>query len=165
MNRRYPERPLVGVGAVIFRGEEVLLVRRGQEPQKGAWSLPGGLVELGERLDAALHREVREETGLTVKILGITAVLDRIYQDPDGRVSYHYVLIDFACEYLSGDLHPASDITAAQFVSLKDLSRFTLPAFTEQVIHQAVWQKKSGTFLPLSGGTEAGKTSGPLTPR
>lgn len=151
MNRHYPDRPLVGVGAVIFRGEEVLLVRRGQEPQKGIWSLPGGLVELGEGLEAAIQREILEETGLTVKVLGVTAVLERIYRDPEGRVAYHFVLIDFACDYLAGELRPASDITAARFVTLSDLPAFALPRFTEEVIRRAVQQKNIGGFLPLPG--------------
>ncbi|MCL6620962.1 MAG: NUDIX hydrolase [Syntrophobacterales bacterium] len=149
MKRHYPEQPLVGVGAVIFRGEEVLLVRRGQEPQKGAWSLPGGLVEVGERLTAALLREVREETGLQVRILGITAVLERIYRDEQGGVPYHYVLVDFACEHVAGEPRPASDITAARFVPLPELESLQLPPFTARVIHRARRQRAAGAFLPL----------------
>jgi 8-oxo-dGTP diphosphatase len=149
MKRHYPDRPLVGVGAVIFRGEEVLLVRRGQEPAKGSWSLPGGMVEVGESLEAAIKREVWEETGLTVKVLGITAVLDRIYRDNVDKVPYHYVLIDFACEYLSGEVTPASDVTAARFVSLETLSDLPLPSFTAQVIRRARDQKKNEAFLPV----------------
>jgi 8-oxo-dGTP diphosphatase len=149
IKRHYPDRPLVGVGAVIFRGEEVLLVRRGQEPAKGSWSLPGGMVEVGESLEAAIKREVWEETGLTVKVLGITAVLDRIYRDNVDKVPYHYVLIDFACEYLSGEVTPASDVTAARFVSLETLSDLPLPSFTAQVIRRARDQKKNEAFLPV----------------
>ena len=149
MKRHYPDQPLVGVGAVIFRGEEVLLVRRGQEPAKDAWSLPGGLVELGETLTAALIREIAEETGLTVKILGVTAVLERIFPDPAGKIAYHYVLIDYACEYLEGELQPGSDITAGQFVPLTDLERFDLPQFTLEVIRRAQAQQRQGTLLPL----------------
>jgi 8-oxo-dGTP diphosphatase len=149
MNRLYPDRPLVAVGAVIFRGEEVLLVRRGQEPAKGSWSLPGGVVEVGEDLTAAILREVQEETGLVVTILGITAVLERIYRDDADRVPYHYVLIDFACEYVSGEVTPASDVTAARFVSLASLNDLPLPSFTVQVIRRARDQKKNGTFLPV----------------
>ncbi|MBW1991446.1 MAG: NUDIX hydrolase [Deltaproteobacteria bacterium] len=149
MKRHYPGQPLVGVGAVIFRGEEVLLVRRGQEPAKGVWSLPGGLVEVGESLEAALLREVREETGLSVAILGITAVLDRIYRDPDGRIPYHYVLIDFACEYVTGELQPSSDIDAARFVTAVELEDAGLPEYTARVIQRAWEQRRQGTFLTL----------------
>jgi ADP-ribose pyrophosphatase YjhB (NUDIX family) len=134
---------------VIFRGEEVLLVRRGQEPAKGSWSLPGGVVELGESLEAAILREVWEETGLAVKVLGITAVLERIFRDDDDNIPYHYVLIDFACDYLSGELTPASDIIAARFVSLDGLPEFALVSLTTQVILRAREHKEKGAFLPM----------------
>jgi ADP-ribose pyrophosphatase YjhB (NUDIX family) len=150
MKRRYPDQPLVGVGAVIFRGEEVLLVRRGQEPAQGDWSLPGGLVELGETLIAALHREIAEETGLRVRIFGIAAVLERLFPDAAGKFAYHYVLIDYLCEYLEGELKPGSDITAARFVALADLDRFELPQFTLKVIRRVWEQFRQGTYLPLT---------------
>jgi 8-oxo-dGTP diphosphatase len=137
------------VGAVIFHGDEVLLVRRGQEPAKGSWSLPGGVVEVGETLEAAILREVQEETGLTVKVLGITAVLERIYRDDADKVPYHYVLVDFACEYVSGKITAASDADAARFVSLDSLKDLPLPSFTAQVIQRARDQKEKGSFLPV----------------
>jgi 8-oxo-dGTP diphosphatase len=149
IKRHYPDQPLVGVGAVVFKDATVLLVRRGQEPGRGSWSLPGGLVELGETLEAAIHRELAEETGLTVRLLGISAVLERIFPDPDGRVAYHYVLVDFLCDYMGGELIPGSDITAARFVVKGDLSGFDLPQFTLDVIHRAWDQKQQGTGLPL----------------
>ncbi len=149
MKRHYPEHPLGGVGAVIFRGEEILLVRRGQEPAKGLWSLPGGLVEVGETLSEAIKREVLEETGLTVRILGVTAILERIYRDPAGEDPYHYVLVDFACEYEDGDLRPGSDITAARFVAAGDLDRMKLPESTAAVIHRAREQRRQSAFLPI----------------
>jgi ADP-ribose pyrophosphatase YjhB (NUDIX family) len=149
MKRHYPEQPLVGVAAVIFKGEEVLLVLRGQEPSKGVWSLPGGLVEVGETLLAAVHREIFEETGLTVKILGVTAVLDRIYRDDAGQIPYHYVLIDFTCEHLGGEPAPGSDATATKFVPLGELEQLDLPEFTAAVIRRAWDQKQSNAFLPL----------------
>jgi 8-oxo-dGTP diphosphatase len=96
----YPQQPVVGVGAVVFRGGEVLLVRRGQEPARGSWSLPGGLVQLGETLEAAIQRELAEETGLTVTLLGISSGVERIFPDHDGRIAYHYVLVDYLCDYL-----------------------------------------------------------------
>jgi len=144
----------VGVGAVVFRGEEVLLVRRGQEPALNSWSLPGGLVELGETLSAAIQRELAEETGLTVKILGIAAVLERIFPDPDGAIVYHYVLVDFLCDYLAGELAPASDVNAARFVPLADLAGFDLPSFTADVIRRAWEQKRQKTSLPLMEGAD-----------
>lgn len=152
IRRLYPNHPLVGVGAVVFRGEEVLLVLRGQEPARGAWSLPGGLVEVGEGLEEALRRELAEETGISVKVAGVTAVLDRIYLDSDGGVPYHYVLVDFLCDYDSGDLFPGSDITAARFTPIAALPQYDLPEFTARVIERAWEQKRLGGVLPLLGG-------------
>jgi len=150
MKRHYPDQPLVGVGAVVFKGDEVLLVRRGQEPALGSWSLPGGLVELGETMAAAIKRELAEETGLSVTLLGIAAVLERIFPGPDGAIAYHYVLVDYLCDYLGGELRPGSDITAAQFVSLNDLAGFDLAHFTAGVIRRAWEQKRQGSWLPLT---------------
>jgi 8-oxo-dGTP diphosphatase len=149
MRRHYPDRPLVGVGAVVFKGGEVLLVRRGQEPARDSWSLPGGLVELGESLAAAIVRELAEETGLTVALRGIAAVAERIFPDGGGRIAYHYVLVDYLCDYLEGELRPGSDVTAARFVSLDQLPDFDLPPFTADVIRRAWEQKQQGTFLPI----------------
>jgi ADP-ribose pyrophosphatase YjhB (NUDIX family) len=149
MKRHYPDQPLVGVGAVIFRDDEVLLVRRGQEPALGSWSLPGGLVELGETLEDALRRELAEEAGITVRIIGVTAVLDRIYRDPEGGIPYHYVLVDFLCDYEAGELRPGSDITAARFYPLSALAGLDLPAFTARVIRRAWEQKRQGGVLPI----------------
>lgn len=139
----------MGVGAVVFKGGEVLLVRRGQEPARDSWSLPGGLVELGETLEAAITRELAEETGLTVNLLGIAAVAQRIFPDPDGRIAYHYVLVDYLCDYVAGESTAGSDITAARFVPLGDLDRFDLPRFTADVIRRAWEQKQRGTCLPV----------------
>ena len=139
----------MGVGAVVLKGSEVLLVRRGQEPAKDSWSLPGGLVELGETMETAIQRELAEETGVRVHLLGIAAVLERIFPDVEGRVAYHYVLVDFLCDYLEGELTPGSDITAARFVPLNNISGYDLPQFTTDVIRRAWEQKRQGTGLPL----------------
>src|SRR6201986_2505945 len=115
VRREYPEAPIVGVGAVVIDGTKVLLVRRGNEPLKGEWSLPGGAVELGETLQQGVVREVLEETGLVVVPAGIVEVLDRITQDEvlqdgaPGRVRYHYVLIDFVCHVTGGAMRKGSD--------------------------------------------------------
>jgi ADP-ribose pyrophosphatase YjhB (NUDIX family) len=106
-------------------------------------------VELGEPLEDALRRELAEEIGIAVKVLGITAVLDRIYRDPERGIPYHYVLVDFLCDYEAGELRPGSDITGARFLPLSELEQFDLPAFTARVIRRAWEQKKKGGIIPL----------------
>jgi len=125
-SRRYPARPIVGVGAVIVEGDRVLLVERGQEPQKGFWSLPGGLLELGERLEEAVRREVREETGLDVEILSVAGVFERILRDASGRPEYHYVLVDYLCRVVGGRLRPATDVSRAAWVARAELAVYRL---------------------------------------
>ena len=121
MNRRYPERPLVGVGAVVPRGESVLLVRRGRAPALGKWSIPGGLVRVGESLAGALAREVREETGLSVRVGDLVAVLDRVIRDAEGRIEYHYVLLDFLCVAGEGEPVAGDDALECAFFPLSAL--------------------------------------------
>ena len=135
--REYPDRPIVGVGAVILDGERVLLVRRGNEPLKGEWSLPGGGVEVGETLETAIAREVLEETGLEVVVGPMIDVLDRISVDPDGRVRYHYVLIDFVCRPTGGTLCSATDAADAEWAAISDLERFSLADATLKMIEKA----------------------------
>ncbi len=119
-SREYPSAPIVGVGAVVIENAHVLLVRRGQQPLLGQWSLPGGAVELGETLKEAIVREVREETGLTVVPTAVLKALDRIERDPQGHVRFHYVLIDFLCSVSpeQGTLGAATDVSEAQWVPL-----------------------------------------------
>ena len=139
MRREYPEAPIVGVGAVVIDGTKVLLVRRGQEPLKGEWSLPGGALELGETLQQGVVREVLEETGLIVVPGGIIEILDRITPDEaSGRVRYHYVLVDFVCHVAGGALCSASDAEEVRWVERDQLQNgFRLAPVTLVVIEKA----------------------------
>ena len=132
--RTYPDRPLVGVGAVVVHDGRALIVQRGAQPRRGEWTVPGGLLELGETLRAGVEREVLEETGLVVKAGPVLDVFDSIYPDSEGRTQYHYVLIDFLCEWISGELKPASDILDARWITLADLEGTPLIGFTAEVI-------------------------------
>lgn len=136
-DRRYPDRPFVGVGAVVVSDEKVLLVKRGQQPLAGQWSLPGGAVEVGETLEACLLRELREETGLEVEVGPVVEVFDRITHDAAGRVEYHFVLVDYLCWPVAGHLHPSSDVDDAVFVAPADLGRYSLTAKAMAVIERA----------------------------
>jgi ADP-ribose pyrophosphatase YjhB (NUDIX family) len=136
--RRFPPRPIVSVGAVVVDAGRVLLIKRARPPLRGEWSLPGGAVEVGETLTAAVQREVLEETGLVVAVGDMVEVLDRIHTDPDGAVAYHYVLIDFVCTVVGGQLCASSDALAATWARLEDLAAFALQPVTMEVVQKAV---------------------------
>jgi ADP-ribose pyrophosphatase YjhB (NUDIX family) len=135
MSRRYPARPLLGVGALIFDDRQrVLLVERGRPPLAGEWSLPGGLVETGERLEDAVVRETWEETGLNVEAASIATVFERIMLDDAEGCEYHYVLIDFYCAVLGGDLRPGDDSRHVAWFAIDALAKLRLTAGTLPVI-------------------------------
>jgi len=158
-NREYPERPLVGVGGVVIAGDRALLVRRGTEPLRGEWSIPGGLLEAGETLAAGVVRELQEETGLTVRVVELIEALDRIFADPAaipgppgdstaesaGEASfaaqnvppkprYHYVILDYLCETISGEPRAGGDVTDVAFVRETELPAYSLPPHTLRVL-------------------------------
>jgi len=136
-DRRYPTRPFLGVGALIFEGAKILLVERAKEPLKGYWSLPGGILETGEKLEAAIRREVLEETGLEVEPLSIFEIFERIMPDAGGRPEYHYVLIDYLCRPTGGRLQAASDVSRAEWVAEQNLGQYRLTEGTLAVIERA----------------------------
>ena len=136
MKREFPDHPIVGVGGVVVYRGRVLLIRRGSEPLKGAWSIPGGLLELGEELAEGVRRELKEETGLDVKPLQVLAVFDRVFREGP-RVRYHYVIVDYACRLKGGRLRAASDVLDARWVRREDLPQYHLSEKATSVLLQA----------------------------
>jgi len=136
-DRRYPKRPIVGVGALIFRRGLILMAQRGKEPLKGFWSLPGGALELGESLDAGVRREVREETGLVVQPLKVFEIFERIMRDAAGEPEYHYVLVDYLCRVSGGTLHAGDDVCAVMWVEREALKQLQITEGTLAVIEKA----------------------------
>lgn len=138
--RRYPEHPLVGVGGVVFDPSgRVLLIRRGAEPMKGRWSIPGGMLDIGETLAEGVRREVLEETGLLVTVGPLVTTFDRILRDEDGGVEYHYVLVDFLCEAPGGCVpEAASDAAEARFVLPEELADYQTTSNLPRVIETAL---------------------------
>ncbi len=136
--RQYPERPIVGVGAVIVDAGKVVLVRRRYEPLAGRWSLPGGTLELGETLETGAAREMREETGLHVDVGPIIEVFDRIMLDEERRVRYHFVLVDYLCRPVGGELQAGSDVDDAVLVTPASLGAYDLTAKARAVIARAL---------------------------
>jgi 8-oxo-dGTP diphosphatase len=137
-SRQYPERPIVGVGAVIVQDGKIVLIRRRYEPLAGQWSLPGGTLELGETLEAGTAREMLEETGLVVDVGPVIEVFDRIKLDETRRVRYHFVLVDYLCWPVSGELRAGSDVDAAVLVAPQDLGPYHLTPKATAVIERAL---------------------------
>jgi ADP-ribose pyrophosphatase YjhB (NUDIX family) len=136
-DRRYPKRPLVGVGAILFRRDRVLMAQRGKDPLKGWWSLPGGALETGESLKEAVCREVLEETGLEVSPAGVFEIFERIIRDDRGVPEYHYVLIDYICKVTGGKLCPGDDVDQVEWVRRADLPKLQITEGTLGVIEKA----------------------------
>jgi 8-oxo-dGTP diphosphatase len=134
VSREYPERPVVGIGAVIVDAGKVVLIRRRCEPLAGRWSLPGGALELGETLEAAVVREMLEETGLDVEVGPVIEVFDRIMLDAERRVRYHYVLVDYLCRPRGGILCAGGDVDSAILVEPAHLGRYDLTEKAASVI-------------------------------
>jgi len=134
MKREYPDAPLVGVGAIIIDRDRVVLVKRGNPPLAGEWSIPGGMLELGETLRQAAVREALEETGLTVEVGALLGVYDRILRDADERTLYHYVLIDFLCRRIVGEPHAAGDAAEARWFAREEVGELSLAEDTSDVI-------------------------------
>jgi 8-oxo-dGTP diphosphatase len=145
-SREYPERPLVGVGGVVIDNGRALLIRRASEPLRGEWSIPGGMLELGETLEEGVARELLEETGLQVRVLELIEVFERIVYASNGESTaseglrqprFHYVIADYLCERISGEHAAASDVTDVVFAREDDLERFSLTETALRILHKA----------------------------
>ena len=140
--REYPARPIAGVGVVVCKEGAVLLIRRGNPPRRGEWSIPGGVVKVGETWRAAAQREVREECGVKVHVGAIVDAIDIVARDETGRVQYHYAVVDFAARYVRGKVRAASDVMEARWVPLDELDALALPEQTRAVIGKAIRMTK-----------------------
>ncbi|MEE9516902.1 MAG: NUDIX hydrolase [Candidatus Adiutricales bacterium] len=138
MSREYPSRPFVAVGGLIFKGEKALLVRRVKNPGRGQWSIPGGAIKAGETLSQALLREMREETNLEVEIGPLVEAVERIVRDPEGKVRFHYVILDYLCFAPQDEPKPGSDVSEVCFASAKDWPGFGLDRLALDTLHKAL---------------------------
>ena len=138
MSREYPHWPVVAVGGIVVKKGKILLVRRGREPNRNLWSLPGGAVRLGEGLREALVREIEEECGIEVEVGEVVEVLDQVHYDQEGRVRYHYVIIDFLVSWRAGQLIPASDILEARWLDPASLKGLPLTEGLPPVVERAL---------------------------
>ena len=136
MQREFPELPLVGVGAIIIENSRVLLVKRAHPPLQAQWSIPGGVLEVGELVREAAIREAREETGLIVEPGELLGVYDRVLRNAEQRVQYHYVLIDFLCRRVGGELQAADDATEVRWFAREELPALNLAEDTQDVIQK-----------------------------
>jgi 8-oxo-dGTP diphosphatase len=147
--REYPERPVVGVGGVVIENGRALLIRRGGEPLKGQWSIPGGTLETGETLEEGTRREMEEETGLRVRVVELIEVFERIFPDearrsePGGRPRYHFVILDYLCERLSGEARAGGDVTDVAWVAESDLEPYQLTPTATRILKKAFAMSKS----------------------
>ena len=136
-SREYPDRPFVGVGVVVLRRDNVLLVQRGKAPNKGQWSIPGGKQLLGETVIEAIHRELLEETGVKIELPVLLDVVDFIVHDEIGKIQYHYTLVDYQAEWLSGECQPGDDADAVKWYPFEELDSLGLVEITKEVILRA----------------------------
>jgi 8-oxo-dGTP diphosphatase len=149
IKRTYPEQPIVGVGGIVFKDDSVLLIKRGGEPAAGQWSIPGGVVDVGETLADAAVREVWEETHLRVEPVALVKILDRIFRDKEDRIVYHYVLVDFLCRCTGGKVQPGTDALDARFIPIQDLASLNVIPVTRKVIYEAADMNKEAASLNL----------------
>lgn len=141
--REYPSQPIVGVGGVVVSNDRTLLIKRGRPPLEGQWSIPGGLLEVGETLIEGVRRELREETALEVRPLELIEVFERIELDGGGKPRYHYVVLDYLCESLGGEARAGSDVTHVAWATREELQKYSLSSTATRVISRAFEMARS----------------------
>lgn len=147
MKRTYPDRPFVAVGAIVVNDGRVLLARRGKEPSRGVWSVPGGAVHLGEELKAAARREIREELGIEVELTDVIEVLERVTRDGEGRVQYHYVIVDFLGRWSGGEPTPSEEALEVAWVAPEEFPQYEMTRGTADVIQRVLEAGKRAGVL------------------
>ena len=135
--REYPQRPIIAVGGVVIHDERALLIRRGQPPLEGRWSIPGGILEIGETITSAIERELKEETGISVRVLGLLEIYEKVLRDSDNRAQYHFIILDYMCEFVEGEAEAAGDVTDAAWVREEDLEKLQLTSAALRVVKKA----------------------------
>ncbi len=145
--RRYPDRPIIAVGAIVLKDGRVLLARRGKEPSYGLWSVPGGAVRVGEGLRVATQREIREECGIEVDLTDVIDVVERIVRDESGRIQYHYVIVDYLAQWVNGSLAPSDEVLEARWVPPGDFPQYQMTVGTAEVIHRMLGAGKRAGVL------------------
>jgi 8-oxo-dGTP diphosphatase len=135
--RQYPERPIVGVGGVVISSGRALLIKRGHPPLEGQWSIPGGTLEVGETLQEGVRRELAEEAGIDVRVLDLIEVFERIFHDEAGKIQYHFVILDYLCEAVSGEPRAGTDVVEVAWATAAELERYSLTPTATRVIRRA----------------------------
>ena len=138
MNREYLNYPIISAGGVIIIDGKILMIKRRNEPEAGKWTIPGGAINIGERIKDGLKREIFEETGLCVDVKKLLDIMEKIIKDNQGKIKYHYLIADYLCEYVSGDINASSDALEAKLISSDDIDKFELCDGTKGIIEMAL---------------------------
>ncbi|MGB6482937.1 MAG: NUDIX hydrolase [Candidatus Acidiferrales bacterium] len=135
--REYPERPIIAVGGVVIHDSQVLLIRRGQPPLEGRWSIPGGILEIGETIAEGIERELKEETGIQVRVLDLIEIYENVLRDKENEPRYHFVILDYLCEFAEGTARPGGDVTEVVWTSEQQLGSLAVTGAAKRVIRKA----------------------------
>ncbi len=137
-SREYPERPIVAVGGVVIHDSQVLLIRRGQPPLEGRWSIPGGILEVGETIAEGIERELKEETGIAIRVLELIEIYEKVLRDEENQPQYHFVILDYLCEFVEGTARPGGDVIEVVWAGEQQLDSLAVTGAAKRVIRKAL---------------------------